>query len=239
LIQDVDRRTADKVPGLGDLPMLGRLFTNNSDDRSKTEIVLLITPYVVRNLDRPAPSALEVTSGTEGSLGAAPLRLPSTAAAAPAVSAQPRREIPVQPSVAQPPPAGEGPSPPAVPATPSVPSSPGVATPAGMQTVLLSAPVQAQAGREFAVAVSVTPGAAVNVGIELVYDAAKLRAVGVEGTPGRALLSVSGTTAVRFQALEGQAGPAQISVGSIAASNAGGENVAFSAPAPVTVNITP
>lgn len=234
LIQDEDRRTADKVPGLGDLPMLGRLFTNNNDSRTKTEIVLLITPYVVRNLDRPAPSALEVTSGTEGSLGATPLRLPSTGAAAPAISAQQRAQpIPVQPSAVQPSPAVE------VPAAPPVPSPPGVATPAGMQTVLLSAPVQAQAGREFAVAVSVTPGVSVNVGLELVYDAARLRAVGVEGAPGRAQLSVSGTTAVRFQALEGQAGPAQISVANISAVNAGGENVALSAPAPVTVNITP
>ena len=209
--------------------MLGRLFTNNNDNRTKTEIVLLITPYVVRNLDRPAPSALEVTSGTEGSLGATPLRLPSTGAAAAPLAAQPRsqQQIPVQPSAAQPPPAVEGP------ASPAGPSSPGV------QTLLLSAPVQVQAGREFAVAVSVTPGASANVGIEVVYDAAKLRAVGVEGAPGRAQLSVTGTTSIRFQALEGQAGPAQISVASISATNAAGENVALSPPAPVTVNITP
>ncbi|HKQ24965.1 MAG TPA: secretin N-terminal domain-containing protein [Burkholderiales bacterium] len=234
LIQDEDRRTTDKVPGLGDWPMLGRLFTSNNDNRIKTEIVLLITPYVVRNLDRPAPSALEVTSGTEGSLGATPMRLPSS-------SAQPRaqQQIPAQPSVAPAPPAVEGQSSAAVPPTPPVPSSPGVATPGGMQTVLLSAPLQAQAGREFALAVSVTPGAPVNVGIELVYDPAKLRAVGADGTPGRVQLSVAGTTAVRFQALEGQTGPAQISVASISATNAGGENVTLSPPTPVTVNITP
>jgi general secretion pathway protein D len=75
LIQDEDRRTADKVPGLGDLPLLGRLFTNNNDNRTKTEIVLLITPYVVRNLDRPAPSVLEFPSGTEGSAGGNPMGL--------------------------------------------------------------------------------------------------------------------------------------------------------------------
>jgi hypothetical protein len=114
-----------------------------------------------------------------------------------------------------------------------------VPSPPAGQTVLLSAPVQAQAGREFAVAVSVAPGVAVNVGLELVYDAARLRVVGVEGAPGRVQLAVSGTTAVRFQALEGQVGPAQISVANISAVSATGENVAVSAPAPVTVNITP
>ena len=75
LIQDEDRRTADKVPGLGGLPLLGRLFTNNNDSRTKTEIVLLITPYVVRNLERPAPQDLEFPSGTEGTAsgGASPI----------------------------------------------------------------------------------------------------------------------------------------------------------------------
>jgi general secretion pathway protein D len=222
LIQDEDRRTADKVPGLGDLPILGRLFTNNNDTRSKTEIVLLITPYVVRNLDRPAPSALEVASGTEGSLGAAPLRLLSSPGAPPAIPAPQRvQPIPVQAPEVKPPAAGETPVPPAV------------------QSVLLSVPLQAQAGREFAVAVSVPPGVAGNVRLDLVYDAARLRAVGIEGTPGRAQLVVSGTTAVRFQALEGQVGPTQISVANISAVGLGGENIALSAPVPVTVNITP
>jgi general secretion pathway protein D len=221
LIQDEDRRTADKVPGLGDMPILGRLFSNNNDSRTKTEIVLLITPYVVRNLDRPAPSALEIASGTEGSLGADPLRLPSTGAS-PAVSAQQRvQPIPVQPTAVQPPPAGETPARPAV------------------QPVLLSAPMQAQAGREFAVAVSVPSGVSGNVRLDLVYDVARLRAVGVEGTPGRVQLAVTGMTSVRFYALEGQVGPAQISVDNISAIGAGGENIALSAPVPVTVNITP
>jgi general secretion pathway protein D len=222
LIQDEDRRTADKVPGLGDLPILGRLFTNNNDSRTKTEIVLLITPYVVRNLDRPAPSALEVVSGTEGSLGAAPLRL-SGAFPPSGIPVPPRTQpIPIQPPGAQTPAtAGEPPGRPAV------------------QSVLLSVPLQAQAGREFAVAVSVPPGVAGNVRLDLVYDAGRLQAVGIEGTPGRAQLVVSGTTAVRFQALEGQIGPTQISVANISAVGLGGENIPLSAPVPVTVNITP
>ncbi len=241
LIQDEDRRTADKVPGLGDLPMLGRLFTNNNDNRTKTEIVLLITPYVVRNLDRPAPSALVVDSGTEGSLGAAPLRLPSTGAP-PQFSAQQRAQpIPGQTPVVQPPPAGETPAvsaPPGVPpitAQPSAPQPP----PAAVQTVLLSAPMQAQVGREFAVAVSVPPGVAGNVRLQLVYDAVRLRAVGAEGAPGRVQLAVTGMTTVRFYAVEGQAGPTEISVESISAVGAVGENIVLSAPVPVTVNITP
>ncbi|HET9663476.1 MAG TPA: hypothetical protein VFP00_04545, partial [Burkholderiales bacterium] len=77
LINDEDRRNAAKVPLLGDLPVVGRLFTNNSDTASKTEIVLLITPRVVRNLRRPGIHLEEFPSGTEGAVGQAPLTLPN------------------------------------------------------------------------------------------------------------------------------------------------------------------
>lgn len=69
LIQDEDRRTANKVPGLGDLPVVGRLFSNNEDNANKTEIVLLITPRIVRNLAFPDASAVEFASGTESGVG--------------------------------------------------------------------------------------------------------------------------------------------------------------------------
>jgi general secretion pathway protein D len=216
LIQDEDRRTADKVPGLASLPVLGRIFTSNLDNRTKTEIVLLITPYVVRNIDRPPPSALELSFGTEGSLGAAPLRLP--VAAAPA-RLQP---APAQPLELQQVPAGE----------------PVSTTRAGL-VILLAAPPQVQAGREFGVGVATPPGVS-GVQLELLYDPARLQAVGTEGTPGRVQVTVSGTTSVRLRALEGQSGPAQVSVGSISTGTTpGGEAVQLAAPAPVTVNVVP
>ena len=241
LIQDEDRRTADKVPGLGDLPILGRLFTSNNDSRSKTEIVLLITPYVVRNIDRPAPSALEVASGTDGSLGSVPLRLPGTSAPPPVSTGQLAQPIPVQPAQGQPSPSQEIPeilAPPGVPLdTAQAPEPPDGGVP--LPTVLLSAPVQVKAGSEFALTVSVPPGVADTVQLELLYDVARLQSVGVTGAPGRVQLAVSGSTTVRFLALPGQAGPAQISVGSILATGAGGESIGLSAPMPVTVDIAP
>jgi general secretion pathway protein D len=77
LISDEDRRSASKVPLLGDLPVVGRLFSNNNDTANKTEIVLLITPRVVRNLRRPGLQLEEFPSGTEGSVGQAPITLPN------------------------------------------------------------------------------------------------------------------------------------------------------------------
>ncbi|MDZ4075211.1 MAG: cohesin domain-containing protein [Hylemonella sp.] len=68
LINNEDRQTGNKVPGLGDIPLLGRLFGEQRDDTSKTEIVLSITPRILRNLTRPGTSNLEFDSGTETSL---------------------------------------------------------------------------------------------------------------------------------------------------------------------------
>ena len=70
LISDEDRRTANRVPGLGTLPVLGRLFSSTTDNATKTEIVLLITPRLVRTLARPDARTAEFPAGTEGVTGA-------------------------------------------------------------------------------------------------------------------------------------------------------------------------
>ena len=75
LISDEDRKGAVGVPWLIDLPILGRLFSSERNDRNKTEIVLLITPRVVRNLATGTPDRAEHAGGTESAIGAAPLRV--------------------------------------------------------------------------------------------------------------------------------------------------------------------
>lgn len=68
LINDEDRRTANGLPGLSRLPVLGRLFGSQANDKSKTEIVLSITPRVVRNMQRPMAAVAQFDTGTESSL---------------------------------------------------------------------------------------------------------------------------------------------------------------------------
>jgi len=68
LIQDDERRSANRLPGLGDVPVVGRLFGTQSDDDAKTEIVLSITPRLIRNIQRPDAYQSEFDGGTEGSL---------------------------------------------------------------------------------------------------------------------------------------------------------------------------
>ncbi|MDR2506505.1 MAG: general secretion pathway protein GspD [Candidatus Accumulibacter sp.] len=78
LINNEDRNTAQKVPGLGDLPVLGRLFSQQNDDSQKTEIVLSITPRLVRTIRRPDLLNAEFDSGTEAALSSRPITKPST-----------------------------------------------------------------------------------------------------------------------------------------------------------------
>jgi general secretion pathway protein D len=84
LISDEERHTAQKFPGLGDLPILGRLFSSHRDDNKKTEIVLSITPHLTRAAQRPEAGNIEFWSGTETTLRSRPTVLRSTAPAAPA-----------------------------------------------------------------------------------------------------------------------------------------------------------
>ena len=49
LIQENNNRTNAQVPGAGDVPILGALFRNRSDTFAKTELLILITPRVIRN----------------------------------------------------------------------------------------------------------------------------------------------------------------------------------------------
>lgn len=68
LASDV-QNAVNKFPGLGDLPVLGTLFRSQRFQRNETELVILVTPYLVRPVDdrrmaRPtdgyaAPSDLE------------------------------------------------------------------------------------------------------------------------------------------------------------------------------------
>ena len=79
LISDEERSSANRLPGLGDIPALGRLFSSNRDNNSKTEIVLLITPRIVRNVARPDANAFSEPAGSEADVGAPPIQLKRSA----------------------------------------------------------------------------------------------------------------------------------------------------------------
>ncbi|MDF7775032.1 type II and III secretion system protein family protein [Sphingomonas sp. AOB5] len=48
LVQNSHDNSIDKAPGLGDVPVLGALFRSNAFQRNETELVIVITPYLVK-----------------------------------------------------------------------------------------------------------------------------------------------------------------------------------------------
>jgi len=75
LINDTESRSTAGIPLLHDAPLISRLFGVTTDETKKTEIVLLVTPHIVRNVVRPSVSGTGVPSGTESQPGAAPMGL--------------------------------------------------------------------------------------------------------------------------------------------------------------------
>ena len=49
LIQDTEENVTNKVPFLGDIPLLGWLFKTTSKVRKKTNLVLLLTPHIIKD----------------------------------------------------------------------------------------------------------------------------------------------------------------------------------------------
>ena len=48
LLRNANTNDVSKAPFLGDLPILGALFRSTSYRRSETELVIIVTPYLVR-----------------------------------------------------------------------------------------------------------------------------------------------------------------------------------------------
>jgi pilus assembly protein CpaC len=58
LLQNSHNNSIDKVPGLGSIPILGALFRSNGFRRNETELVIIITPYLVKPVNNVADIAL-------------------------------------------------------------------------------------------------------------------------------------------------------------------------------------
>ncbi|PZO74858.1 MAG: type II secretion system protein GspD [Sphingomonas taxi] len=51
LLDDNERRTIEKIPLLGDIPVLGHLFTSKAKQRSKTNLMIFIRPTILRTAE--------------------------------------------------------------------------------------------------------------------------------------------------------------------------------------------
>jgi pilus assembly protein CpaC len=62
LLQDNARTLGRALPGIGEVPVLGALFRSDRFQRNETELVIIITPYVVR----PVNEAVALRAPTDG-----------------------------------------------------------------------------------------------------------------------------------------------------------------------------
>jgi general secretion pathway protein D len=139
LLEDDELRTVYKVPGLGDIPLIGGLFRYLSTTSTKTNLYIVVTPHIIKQQARTAPTVVPgalPTGPGPGTPGGAPAA--GGAVPAPQQTFVPNGTVPVilqpgaqptgTPSSGGPLPAGATPPPGTVPGTPP-PMLPGGATP--------------------------------------------------------------------------------------------------------------
>ncbi|MBZ0106403.1 MAG: type II and III secretion system protein [Sulfuricella denitrificans] len=248
LINDEDRKIASKVPGLGQMPMLGRLFASHKDDTKKTEIVLSITPRIVGTSRLPDAREVEFWAGTEASLRSNPLLL------------RPLGTVALNSSGTA---AAAGRTPPAAPRS----SAPAKAVQTPPLALSWQGPNQAKVGDRISLTLSAQSSQEVdNIGFLVGFDPSVLKAVDVaEGSfmkqsnmpstlnktidqaGGQVLVDLSGTgsdgastggsvVTLVFE-VTAAAPQSQITVSRIVSSGTGGEALAFAAPEPHTLAV--
>jgi general secretion pathway protein D len=116
LIRDEEREVLNGVPGLSDLPLIGKLFAHTQTEVNQTDIILTLTPHVVRVLDLSEADLRAFRVGRD-SLAAggggdlpAPVDLPKPVEAQPAPPpAAPPDQLPAAVPIMPPPPAAPPP----------------------------------------------------------------------------------------------------------------------------------
>lgn len=182
LIQDADRTNRTKVPGLGDIPAVGSLFTSYDDQTQRTDVLLTITPRIVRGWDLPTRASREFYSGSENVYSDKPLfanlemaagaqiRMDPTVAAAGA----PGAAVPA-PIIQSPPPGtpvGTPGAPSGVPVAAVAPTAAASAAPGAPPMLAFSEPVyEVASGQSFEIKVlgANLPGTA-SIPLEILYN---------------------------------------------------------------------
>jgi general secretion pathway protein D len=110
LIRDDERRTLEGVAGLVDIPVIGRIFARSKKETQETDIVLTLTPRIVRVLDLNEADVRAFKVGRDGD-GGGPVELPIPAALPPLAAPPAVAPPPVGAAPAGAPPAGGGAAP--------------------------------------------------------------------------------------------------------------------------------
>src|SRR5258708_31494652 len=55
LLDNRDTETFNKIPGLGDIPFFGKLFRSRQITKNNSELLVMVTPELVRPIPKGAP----------------------------------------------------------------------------------------------------------------------------------------------------------------------------------------
>jgi general secretion pathway protein D len=117
LIRDDERRVTEGIPGLSDLPVLGRLFSHASTQRDQTDIILTLTPHIIRVLDVSEEDlrAFRVGQDSSNSIASSGFEIPTgpPVQPSPTAPAPPASTVPQTPRLTEPTPAPSPATPPA------------------------------------------------------------------------------------------------------------------------------
>lgn len=111
LMQDDYQKSSSSLPLLGDLPIIGDLLSSHSKKKNKKEILLSITPHIVKSVDLPRADVASIWSGGEDDLKAGPMFGAFAAAFEPEAERAPEPAAPAlqEPAPTVPPPLVEEP----------------------------------------------------------------------------------------------------------------------------------
>ncbi len=73
LIQEEDRKNREAVPGIDEIPGIGDLLSNSNTEKITTEVIVVITPRIVRSLTPPHLAKQTLWSGTANQYNTQPL----------------------------------------------------------------------------------------------------------------------------------------------------------------------
>jgi len=102
LIRDDERRVVDGIPGLSDIPLVGRLFAHTRNETNQTDIILTLTPHILRALDLQEGDLRAIRVGRDGVSPILdlpiPVDLPAPTTAPPPPAQQPATQPPAGPA---------------------------------------------------------------------------------------------------------------------------------------------
>jgi general secretion pathway protein D len=186
LMSDNDTQNYSSLPGLSSIPILRSIFGNGNVNRTQTDIVMIVTPHILRSHELTAADLKPMYIGTGQNLGGGTpptlispdIPIQQTAVVAPGVPLPSTGTSTAPPPTAAAPPPPSGTNPRVVPIE-AVPSTPAPQPPPTAAQVVVSAPAAAMqvGGPVYTVPVTITGVQQVGtVTLTLTYNPAVLRA---------------------------------------------------------------